>query len=226
MHLETCLKYGQSIKTVHGLSVDSCQGVCVCACVASLPASNLSRRSLTTLPIFIMGDKKDLTKEQIKVIVSLHKAERPVREIARIVGVMRRCVQKWRRKFRMGGEVVTPQQKKRPGRVRKTSSRTLNVVKRQVDACPQITARELREQNPQLLGQVSVRTVQRRLHNDLEFRRRRALKKPLTTPRQQELRVAFATKYLQWDMAKWQQVLWSDEAVFTVSCNQGKDAYQ
>lgn len=173
-----------------------------------------------------MGGKKDLTKDQIKVIVSLHKAERPVREIARIVGVTRRCVQKWIRKFRMEGGVATPEQKKRPGRERKTSLRTLNVVKRQVDACPQITAREIKEQNPQLLGQVSVRTVQRCLHDDLEFRRRRALKKPLTTPRQQELRVEFATKYLQWDMARWQQVLWSDEAVFTVSCNRGKHVYR
>ncbi|KAG0701666.1 hypothetical protein GWK47_025264 [Chionoecetes opilio] len=32
-----------------------------------------------------MGDKKDLTKEQIKVIVTLHKAERPEEEISRIV---------------------------------------------------------------------------------------------------------------------------------------------
>ncbi|MPC43701.1 hypothetical protein E2C01_037353 [Portunus trituberculatus] len=64
---------------------------------------------------------------------------------------------------------------------------------------------------------VSVRTVQHCLHDDFEFHRRRALKKQLITPRQQEFRVAFATKYLQCDMAKWQQVLWSDKAVFTVS---------
>ncbi|XP_045134459.1 uncharacterized protein LOC123518022 [Portunus trituberculatus] len=135
----------------------------------------------TTHLFFIMEGKKDLTKDQIKVTLSLHKAVRPVREIARIVGVTRRCVQKWIRKFRMEGGVATPEQKKRPGRGRKTSSCTINVVKRQVDAFPQITARELKEQNPQLLGQVSVRTVQHCLHDDLEFRRHRALKKPLTT---------------------------------------------
>ncbi|MPC32990.1 Transposable element Tc1 transposase [Portunus trituberculatus] len=128
--------------------------------------------------------------------------------------------------IKKAGVVATPEQKKRPRRGCRTSSRTINVVKRQVDACHQITARELKEQNPQLLGQVSVRMVQRCLHDNLEFHRRRALKKPLTTPRQKDLRVAFATKYLQWDMAKWHQVLWSDEAVFMVSCNHGKHVYR
>ncbi|MPC49588.1 hypothetical protein E2C01_043396 [Portunus trituberculatus] len=139
-----------------------------------------------------MGSKKDFTKDQVKVIVSLHKAERPMREIDRIVGVTRRCVQKWIRKFHMEGSDNTRTEKE-PGRGRKTSSRTVNVVKRLVDGYPQITARELKEQNPQLLGQMSMRTVQRCLHDDRKFRRRRALSKSLTTPRQQELRVAFAT---------------------------------
>ncbi|KAG0717578.1 hypothetical protein GWK47_054126 [Chionoecetes opilio] len=154
-----------------------------------------------------MGGKKDLTKDQIKVIVSLHKAERPFEEIAKIVGVTRRCVQKWVKKFRDDGGVATPEHKNRPGRERKTSQRTLNVMKRQVDAQPQITARELKEKNSQLLECVSIRTVQRCLHDNLEFRRRRARKKPLTTLRHQVLRVGFAKKYLHWDMPKWQQVL-------------------
>ncbi|KAG0712147.1 hypothetical protein GWK47_019117 [Chionoecetes opilio] len=54
------------------------------------------------LSISIMGGKKDLTKDQIKVIVSLHKAERPFEEIARIVDVTRRCVQKWVESFTVG----------------------------------------------------------------------------------------------------------------------------
>ncbi|KAG0721903.1 hypothetical protein GWK47_045494 [Chionoecetes opilio] len=54
-----------------------------------------------------MGGKKDLTKDQIKVIVSLHKAERPFEEIARIVGVTRRCVQKWVVSFTVGWRVET-----------------------------------------------------------------------------------------------------------------------
>ncbi|MPC29384.1 hypothetical protein E2C01_022613 [Portunus trituberculatus] len=62
------------------------------------------------------------------------------------------------------------------------------------------------------------RTVQCCLHDDLEFRSRRVLKKPLITPRRLKLRVEFATKYLQWDMAKLQQVLWSNEAVLASMC--------
>ena len=60
-----------------------------------------------TIIIFIMSGKKDLTKEQIKVIVSLHKAERPVEEISRIVDVTRRCVHKWVESFTVGCIVAT-----------------------------------------------------------------------------------------------------------------------
>lgn len=43
----------------------------------------------------------------------------------------------------------------------------------------------------------------------------------LFTHQQQEHKVAFTRKYLQWDMTEWHYVPWSDEALFRVSCSQG-----
>ncbi|MPD06228.1 hypothetical protein E2C01_102025 [Portunus trituberculatus] len=52
------------------------------------------------------------------------------------------------------------------------SKRTLKVLQRQVEAEPGITAKELKEKNPQLLQNVSVRTIQRRLKDDLCYAHR------------------------------------------------------
>lgn len=62
-----------------------------------------------------MVGKKDLTKQQIKAIISLYKAERSVKEIEKTVSVMR-CVKKWLGKFREDGGMATLEYKKRPGK--------------------------------------------------------------------------------------------------------------
>jgi len=52
------------------------------------------------------------------------------------------------------------------------------------------------------------------------------VKKPILTPGQQRRRVVFANKYLAWPKDKWLDVLWSDEATFTVTCNNGVNVYR
>ena len=81
--------------------------------------------------------------------------------------------------------------------LKKTRPRTLNILKRQVDNEPSITARQLKEMNPNLLSNVSIRTIQRRLHVDLEFRRQVAKRKPLITARQQRNRLRFARENIR-----------------------------
>lgn len=51
------------------------------------------------LIIFTMDCKNYLTKDKIASIINLDKAQRPVREIFKIVGVTARSVQRWIKKF-------------------------------------------------------------------------------------------------------------------------------
>lgn len=96
MHLAASLNHGLSVETVERSLADTCQ----------LLAKDLKKQRFTFLPsfslthagikniIFITDGTKDLLKEQMKDIVSLHKAQKPLREITRIVDVTRRCVRR------------------------------------------------------------------------------------------------------------------------------------
>ncbi|XP_069969546.1 uncharacterized protein [Penaeus vannamei] len=97
------------------------------------------------------------------------------------------------------------------GSHRKHLNSTLNVLRRQVDSQPLKAAPELKERNPVLLADVSVKTIYRQLHNHLKFSHHIARKKPIVTLKQRQNRVAFCKKYLPWDKAKWKRVLWSDD---------------
>lgn len=116
------------------------------------------------------------------------------------------------KRFVDGGGCTDPTHGKRIGRPRKTTERTLNVIRREVDNHPRITSCQLKENNPNLLDNVPERTVRRRLHNDLHFRKVNALKKPLLTLKQRKNRVVFCKKYLEWGIEKFKTILWSDEA--------------
>ncbi|XP_076047198.1 uncharacterized protein LOC143028681 [Oratosquilla oratoria] len=172
-----------------------------------------------------MGKEKQLTHDQVAAIAALCKAGKANKEIATITGLALRSVQRWAKKTRDAGGADPPLQNKPTGRPRKTTPRTLKVLRRQVDASPRITAPQLKEKNPKLLGHVSVRTVRHRLH-DLQFSHHNARKKPLVSIKQKKNRVAFCRKYLQWDVEKWKNVLWSDEATFTVTGNRLGKVYR
>ena len=77
----------------------------------------------------------------------------------------------------------------------------------------------LRKKHPLLLADVSVRTIQNTLRRDLLYKWRCAWKKPIVTRRQMTNRVKFAKEKIDWSTTKWKQVLWSDEATFTVTSN-------
>ncbi|MPD06458.1 Transposable element Tc1 transposase [Portunus trituberculatus] len=77
-----------------------------------------------------------------------------------------------------------------------------------------------------LKREVITNPLRRHLHDDLDFRSHRPVKKPLLTPTQQARRVAFAKKYSEWDVARWQHVLWSDEFIFRVTDNARGNVYR
>lgn len=163
----------------------------------------------------------ELRKEQIAAISSLCVAGKSNKDISIQTGIALRSVQRWTKKCRDAGGDDPPLQVKRAGKQRKVSKRTLKVLQRQVEAEPRITAKELKEKNPKLLQQVSVRTVQRRLKDDLCYEHRAPRRKPILTEKQRQKRVQFCKKYLKWDNEKWKSVLWSDEATFNVTGNRG-----
>lgn len=172
-----------------------------------------------------MGKKKSLTPETVAHIIGLHKAGFQTKDIVSNVGVSERSVRNWVRSFKDGGGVELPSPKPRPGPSKKTSPRTLTVIKKQLEIKPTITARELKEKNPQLLSNISIRTVNRRV-SDLGYTGHRQVKKPILSKKQKVRRLNFARKYLNWTSREWSGVLWSDEAIFTVTCNRGGHVYR
>jgi len=106
-----------------------------------------------------MGGGKHLKSDQIAAITALCKEGKSNTEISNTTGISLRSVQRWTTKFHDCGDTDPPLQKKQPGKPQKTSKRTLNVLRRQVDSQPRITAPELKERNPVLLADVSVKTI-------------------------------------------------------------------
>ena len=103
----------------------------------------------------------------IQGIIDLHVAGHSNKEISEQKQVKLRTVQILVKRYRESGGKDLPLPSSSPGRPRKTSPRTLKVLRRQVERNPGLTARQLKEQNPELLSDVAIRTVQDTLHRDL-----------------------------------------------------------
>ncbi|CAL4106638.1 unnamed protein product [Meganyctiphanes norvegica] len=94
----------------------------------------------------------------------------------------------------------------------------LSDLRGKVDKSRTTIAKQFKERHPQLLINVSERTVRRILHRELLFKWRCAWKKPLVT-RPMTNRVKFAKGRNGWSISNCKTVLWSDEAIFTVTSN-------
>lgn len=123
----------------------------------------------------------------------------------------------WLQRCRQAPDGRVPYPEKRPGSSKRVSEKTLKVIKRQLQSDATLSAREVKENNPCLLGTVSTRTVSRYIHDSLALPSRRAACKPLLTARHKANRVKFAKKYIEWPLEKIRSILWSDESVFTVT---------
>ena len=172
-----------------------------------------------------MAPVRELSSDTRAQIIGLHEAGHQTGEISRLVGASKATVKRWVARYKKENSGETPRPLPRSGRPRKTSPRAINVVKRAIESNVRITARKLKETNPLVFTDVSVRTVSRRVH-ELGYTSHKPVKKPLLTKPQRARRVAFADKYLTWDEEDWLNVLWSDEATFTVTCNRGGAVYR
>ena len=62
---------------------------------------------------------------------------------------------------------------------------------------------------------ISTRTARKRIR-DLGYSNRVAVKKPFVNEIQAKKRLAFAREHLNWTVADWNQVIWSDESSFKI----------
>lgn len=107
-----------------------------------------------------------------------------------------------------------PCHKPMTGRPRKTSQQTDSILKREVMKNPALSSTELKRTHPELLKNISLRTIRHRLHKDLKLPSMRAARKPLLTDRMKRQRLAFAYKYKDWTKEMWNSVMFSDESTF------------
>lgn len=164
-----------------------------------------------------MAPQRILSQDTINHIFNLYKAGFSAKAIIEETGVAKRTVERWLKRCReaVGGE--TPTHLPKSGRPRKCNSKTLHVIKRQLYITPTTTAREIKETNASVLGNVSVRSVQRYVLRDLGLFSRCAARKPLLTDQHKLKRLNFAIRYKDWPVEKFRSILWSDESVFRVS---------
>ena len=167
-----------------------------------------------------------LSRDDIAAISVLHKAGHSTRAISDYSGVSVHQVQRYvKRMAELGCNKITTK-KKPPGSTRKTSLRTLRVVHLEVERNPRVSARKIREDNLGLLSNVSVRTLSRCIHDDLEYLSYAAWPKPVVTVAQQEKRLAFCERMKDWTIEQWRGVLWSDESRFTVTASRQGRVYR
>ncbi len=87
-------------------------------------------------------------------------------------------------------------------------------MRRSVTKNPAITAKELKQELPELLSGFSIRAIQRCLLVYLRMPSRKAAKKPLITDKMKKKRLAFAKKYRSRTKEDGGKVMFSDENTF------------
>lgn len=169
--------------------------------------------SIIFLPSSIMPGKQlsDVEKSRILTLVE---EKVSLRKIASRTGRHFATIKRLNAAARSAPDCEIPLRKHGSGRPRKTSADTDELLRKEVLKNPKITAGQLKKMHPQLLRDVSQRTIQHRLTKQLKMPTRVPAKKPLLTPAMMKKRLAFARQYEAWTEDDWKKVMWSDESTF------------
>lgn len=146
-------------------------------------------------------------------IIALREEGVQIKEIAARVGHHRATVSRILAASRTIDNHV-PLPKPRLGKKKKTSDRTDALIKRCVMINPFISSVEIKKDYPELLNNVSERTIRDRLHRDMNLRAHRAARKPALTKLMINKRLKFCKKYKDWTPEQWKKVVFSDESTF------------
>ncbi|MPC29163.1 hypothetical protein E2C01_022383 [Portunus trituberculatus] len=99
-------------------------------------------------------------------VIQCHKLGLQTKDIVKETGVSEQSVRRLVAKFKASPSGQAPTPGKSNGRPTKINEISLRVLKRCVDVTPTLTARKLKEENPQLLGDVTVQ-LGCLVHNDI-----------------------------------------------------------
>jgi transposase len=150
----------------------------------------------------------ELSPEQRAQIVVLSKNGMPQVCIAAQIGVSQQVVSYTLKSYKSNGSYSSAQ---RSGRPRVTTKRCDTMIRRVCSANPTWSAKEISQE---ILSPPSVRTIQRRLHDEFNLIARRPAKKPLLSSKNIKDRIAFCRKYRHWTVDMWAKVLFTDESMF------------
>ncbi len=161
---------------------------------------------------------KELSLSVKQAIIRLKKQNKPIREIAKTLGVAKTTVWNILKKKERTGELSNT---KRPGRPRKTTvvddRRILSLVKKNTlhNSWPD------QEHSPGGRCIVSKSTIKRRLHQS-EYRGFTTRCKPLVSLKNRKARLEFAKRHLKKPSQFWNNILWTDETKINLYQSDGK----
>ncbi len=161
---------------------------------------------------------KELSLSVKQAIIRLKKQNKPIREIAKTLGVAKTTVWNILKKKERTGELSNT---KRPGRPRKTTvvddRRILSLVKK----TPFTTVGQIKNTLQEVGVCVSKSTIKRRLHQS-EYRGFTTRCKPLVSLKNRKARLEFAKRHLKKPSQFWNNILWTDETKINLYQSDGK----
>ncbi|CAJ0952623.1 unnamed protein product [Ranitomeya imitator] len=177
---------------------------------------SLAISSSVTVPLLktpIMGKTSDLTDVKKAIIDTLKQEGKTQKEISQQIGCSQSAVSR-----HLNGKSVG---RKQCGRKRCTMRRGDRTLRKIVEKDRFQTLGNLRKQWTESGVETSRATVHRRVQ-EMGYRCRIPQVKPLLNHKQRQRRLTWATEKQHWTVAKWSQVLFSDESKFCMSFgNQG-----
>ncbi len=161
---------------------------------------------------------KELSLSVKQAIIRLKKQNKPIREIAKTLGVAKTTVWNILKKKERTGELSNT---KRPGRPWKTTvvddRRILSLVKK----TPFTTVGQIKNTLQEVGVCVSKSTIKRRLHQS-EYRGFTTRCKPLVSLKNRKARLEFAKRHLKKPSQFWNNILWTDETKINLYQSDGK----
>ncbi len=161
---------------------------------------------------------KELSLSVKQAIIRLKKQNKPIREIAKTLGMAKTTVWNILKKKERTGELSNT---KRPGRPRKTTvvddRRILSLVKK----TPFTTVGQIKNTLQEVGVCVSKSTIKRRLHQS-EYRGFTTRCKPLVSLKNRKARLEFAKRHLKKPSQFWNNILWTDETKINLYQSDGK----
>ncbi len=161
---------------------------------------------------------KELSLSVKQAIIRLKKQNKPIREIAKTLGVAKTTVWNILKKKERTGELSNT---KRPGRPRKTTVVDNRRILSLVNKTPFTTVGQIKNTLQEVGVCVSKSTIKRRLHQS-EYRGFTTRCKPLVSLKNRKARLEFAKRHLKKPSQFWNNILWTDETKINLYQSDGK----